>query len=69
MANRNAQFLSVVDQATRDGILASIATHYGITPAEAFDEVADDKAENLLDYMVEPQRSATSVLMQRHAFR
>lgn len=66
VTNHNAKFLSVVDEATKSEILESIATHYGITPAEAYAEVADEEAEHLLEYMVEPQRSATSVLMQRH---
>lgn len=69
MANRNAKFLSVVDKATKTAILESIAVHCGISPAEAYAEIADEEAEHLLDYMVEPQRSAISVLMQRHALR
>ncbi|WP_427047326.1 hypothetical protein [Halomonas casei] len=69
MMNRNAKFLSVVDVATKNAILESIAVHYGITPEEAFDEVTDEEAEHLLEYMVEPQRSATSVLMQRHSLK
>lgn len=69
MANRNEEFLSVVDSDTRAAILTAIAGHYGITAEEAFAEVTDAEAEHLLDYMVEPQRSATSVLMQRHGMR
>ncbi|MEL7968088.1 hypothetical protein AAG587_17095 [Vreelandella neptunia] len=67
MSNLNVKFLSVVDAATKKAILESIADQYGITPEEAYNEVADEEAEHLLDYIVEPQRSATSVLMQRHA--
>lgn len=66
MTNRNAQFLAVIDSKTKAEILGAIATHYGISEQEAFEEVVDDQAEHLLDYMVEPQRSATRVLMQRH---
>jgi hypothetical protein len=69
MTNRNAQFLSVVEGETKAAILASIAGHYGITPEEAFVEVTDADAEHLLDYMVEPQRSATSLLMLRRGLR
>ncbi|MDZ5605330.1 hypothetical protein SJI00_21375 [Pseudomonas sp. RP23018S] len=69
MANRNEEFLSVIDSAAKAAILNSIAGHYGITSEEAFAEVADAGAEHLLDYMVEPQRTATSVLMQRHGMR
>jgi len=66
MAKRNALFLSVIDDKEKTLILEAIATHYGITPQEAYAEVTDPEAEHLLDYMVEPQRSAASVLMQRH---
>jgi len=66
MANRNKQFLSVIDGKAKALILESIAVHYGITSQEAYDEVTDTEAEHLLDYMVEPQRSAASVLMQCH---
>lgn len=66
MTNRNAQFLSEIDSKTKALILESISAHYGITPQEAYAEVADEQAEHLLDYLIEPQRSATSALMQRH---
>jgi uncharacterized protein (DUF2164 family) len=65
MTNHNAQFLSVIDGDAKAAILESISDHLGITPDEAYAEVTDVQAEHLLDYMVEPMRSATSVLMQR----
>lgn len=68
MTNRNAQFLSVVDGDTKAAILESIAGHYGITAEQAFAKIADEQAEHLLDYMIEPMRSATSVVMQRRGF-
>lgn len=69
MANLNAQFLSVIDQKSKVSILGSIAGQYGITLEEAYAEVVDPEAEHLLDYLREPMRSATSVLMQRHGLR
>ncbi|MNG20791.1 hypothetical protein D3C84_1050760 [compost metagenome] len=66
---RNVQFLSRIDSETKSSILQSIASHIGITPQEAYAEVAGEEAEHLLEYMVEPQRSATSALMQRHGMR
>lgn len=68
MTNRNAQFLSVIDGQTRSAILQSIADDYGITPDQVFVEITDEKAEHLLEYLVEPMRSATSVIMQRRGF-
>lgn len=66
MPNNNAQFLAIIEANSKAEILANIAKHYGITAQEAQDEVTRDDAEHLLDYMVEPQRSAVSVLMQAH---
>ena len=47
-------------------ILENIAKNYGISAQDALAEVTDSEAENLLDYMTEPARSAASVLMQKH---
>lgn len=69
MANNNARFRELIDPASKSEILTNIATHYGISPEAAFDEVTADNAEHLLDYMVEPMRGATSVLMQAHGLR
>lgn len=64
------KFLSeMIAPKTKNEILDNIAKHYGISRQEAYEEVVDDDAENLLDYLVEPIRSATSVLMQRHGVR
>jgi hypothetical protein len=65
----NQEFLAHTDDATRREILESIARHYGISQKEAFNEIVGENAEHLLDYLVEPVRSATSVLMQRTVVR
>ena len=67
--NNNVKFLAVIDSEAKAVILDSIAKHYGISAKDAYDEVSDESAEHLLDYMVEPQRSAASVLMQAHGLR
>jgi hypothetical protein len=61
----NRSFLESLDAETSGMILGSIAEHYGNTVEVIFDEVVCDKAHGLLEYMIEPMRSATSVLMQR----
>ena len=66
-AERNAHFLAAIDSASKDSIITSIAEHYGISSQEALDEVTTDGAEHLLDYMVEPHRSAASLVMLRCA--
>lgn len=69
MPHRNEEFLSVIDSKTKAVILESIAVHYGKTPEEIYASVTDGEAEHLLDYMIEPHRSATSALMQRYGMR
>jgi len=66
---RNVLFLSKIEGETKAAILDAIAKNIGVTPQDAYEEIAGEEAEHLLDYMVEPQRSATSVLMQRHGLR
>lgn len=68
MAHRNEEFLSVIDSNTRAAIIGSIAEHYQVSTDVAHDAVTEDQAVNLLEYLIEPQRSATAVLMQQHGF-
>ena len=62
----NKQFLAKIDKKTSEEILSNIANHYGITKEDALTEVTDIDAENLLEYITGPQRSAASALMQRY---
>lgn len=62
-------FLSAITAEARNSILTAIATNYGITLSEAFDEVTHDEAEHLLDYLTGATRAAASVLMQKHGMR
>jgi len=64
----NKSFLDVVDSKTRDEILANIAKNYGISEAEALNEVRLEPAEHLLEYLTGPTRTAASLLMKRHLF-
>jgi hypothetical protein len=70
MNHKNTKaFLAKIDRDTRDGILRSIAAHYGCSTAMAYDAITDDEeAEHLLDYLTGSVRAATSVLMRRHGF-
>lgn len=68
-SQKNAAFLASTDSATVDSILGNIASHYGISPAEALAEVTDPEAEHLLEYLTGSVRNAVSVLMQRHTLR
>ena len=62
-------FFRLTDAATKRTVLKNIATHYGITPEEAFDEVTEEGAHDLCDYVTGPTRNAVYVLMQRHGLR
>lgn len=57
-------FLSVITPKTKSMILGSIAKHYGVSEEVIYEEVTHEEAEHLLDYMVEPERSATHVMMK-----
>jgi len=64
----NQRFLATVDHQSKQGILKSIAEHYGIITEQAYLEVIDSDAEALFEYMIEPTRSATYGLMVRYGF-
>lgn len=68
MIHANATFLSMIDPATKDAIITSIAKHYSISNEAAYAEVTAEDAYQLLEYMVEPERSATLVIMQATGF-
>ena len=67
MKNTNQIFHSVIDKKTKEEIITSIANNYGISKAEALDEVTSEESEHLLDYLSGPIRSAVSLLFKRHA--
>ena len=67
-ATNTAAFLAVITPEARALILGSIARHYGVTESEIYAEVTDPEAEHLLDYMTGGERTAASVLMQKHRF-
>ena len=62
------QFLAKLDRPTKNEILGNIAKHYNISQAEAHEEVTDEDAEHLLDYVTGSTRTATSALMKKHGF-
>ncbi|AHJ13114.1 hypothetical protein [Sulfurospirillum multivorans] len=65
-AQKNKLFLDAIDGETKAKVLANIANHYGISNEKAYEEVTDNEAEHLLDYVTGRERTATHVLMQRH---
>ncbi|MNQ98251.1 hypothetical protein D3C85_1139340 [compost metagenome] len=67
--NRNKEFLAAIKPEAKAEIINSIAEHYGRTPEVILEEVTGADAYHLLEYMVEPQRSKASLLMQLHGMR
>jgi len=65
-SNITKAFFALTDVKVKNDVLGNIATHYGITRAEALAEVTGDEAESLLDYLTGSVRTATHVLMKRH---
>jgi len=66
---RTKKFLSIITPEAKEMILTSIASHYGVSKQEIYEEVIDSQAEHLLDYMVAGDRNAVNVLMQKHNLR
>jgi hypothetical protein len=58
-------FLNSTDLNVKNEILSNIANHYGITNEQAYEEVIDEEAESLIDYVNGNIRSAISVLIQK----
>ena len=46
-------------------ILENIANHYGISPADAEEEITDEEAENIMDYITGTERPAFHVVYQK----
>jgi hypothetical protein len=63
-------FFRLAGERVKKEVLATIAKHYGTTPEEIWDEVTEDGAEDLLDYIpAGGVRTAAHFLMQRHGLR
>jgi len=57
----NEMFLEVLDTKTCNAVIENIAAHYGISVNDAIDEVIDDEAESIMDYLTGSVRTATSL--------
>lgn len=67
----NLTFLDTVDKVVKHNILESIKNHYDSYShvSQVYGEVISEDAEHLLDYLPSSDRTATSVLMQKHGMR
>ena len=64
-SNFTIAYLNSTDLKVKNEILSNIANHYGITNEEAYEEVIDEEAENLIEYVTGNIRSAVSALIQK----
>jgi hypothetical protein len=65
-AQITARFFAATGAKVKAEVLAAIAKHYGISPAQALAEVTNPEAESLLDYLTGSTRTAVSLLMKRN---
>ena len=63
---KTTMFLETISKTAKNLILDNIANHYGISRDEAFEEVVDDEAEHLLEYVTGVERNATLILMKKY---
>lgn len=61
-------FLNSLDTKTKNEILTNIANHYGITCNEAYNEITDCDAENIMDYITGEIRVAVSFLYKKFIY-
>jgi len=64
-AQTNITFLSRISSAMKADVLSNIANHYGITNEQAEEEVIDGEAENIMEYITGPQRSAIHLIYKK----
>ena len=64
-AKLNQLFLNSITPEMNLIVLSNIANHYGISNEDAKNEILDEEAESIMDYITGSTRSAISVIYQR----
>jgi len=64
----NRIFLKTISTTARNLILDNIANHYNVSREDAYEEVVDDEAEHLLEYITGVERNATLILMKKYGW-
>lgn len=67
-AEINKSFLSTITKQAKELILIHISKRYQVSTSDILNEIFDNEAENILEYMVGKERQAAQVLMKRHGF-
>lgn len=55
--------LNSIDSQIKSEILSNISDHYGITEDEAFEEITDEEAHNILEYITGGLRAKLKAIM------
>lgn len=58
-------FLDSLDPKVKNEVLSNIAKHYGISNQEAYEEVTDEEAESIMDYVTGSIRSTVSLYFNK----
>ena len=64
-SDQTVAFLSALDAKTKNEILSNIANHYGISKQEAFEEITDEDAECIMDYVTGSIRPTVSLFFNK----
>jgi hypothetical protein len=65
----NTAFLNSLDPKVKNDILTNIASHYGISTQEAYEEVTHEEAESIMDYITGGIRPAVSLFFNKFQIR
>jgi hypothetical protein len=60
----NRAFIASLTPPMKTVLLSNVARHYGISYAEAEEEIIDEDAENIMDYITGTERPAFHVVYQ-----
>lgn len=61
----NEAFVTSLDNKTFLTVMNNISNNYGISTTEALEEVCDDEAENIMDYITGDIRPAVSLYFNK----
>lgn len=64
----NRKFLEAIGTSAATRILDTISKHYCVSSEQIREELTSEGAENILDYMTEPERSAAYALYLKNGF-
>ncbi|GAB4486735.1 MAG: hypothetical protein OHK0019_00910 [Saprospiraceae bacterium] len=64
----NRAFLNGTTAEMKAIILQNIANHYGVSTKEIYEELTDEEAENIMDYITGKERAAIHVIYKKFCY-